>query len=212
MIRFRMIWLSVFVVGLLMALGGVPAMAHKVSVFAWVEADTVYAQSKFYGGKPVVGASVGVYNSSGKKLMTGVTSDTGMFSFAAPAKGDLTIVVDAGSGHRGEWTVKAGEFGQAAAPADTPTIPATAAVAAKVDSLPAQSDSWSATTLDHAQLQQIVEAAVEKKIGPLRQMLADNRQDQPSAKDIVGGIGYIFGLVGIVAYVRSRRGKKEAPA
>jgi len=39
-------------------------------------------------------------------------------------------------------------------------------------------------------------------------MLADIRQDTPSVGDIFAGIGYILGLVGIAAYVQSRK-KKE---
>jgi nickel transport protein len=36
-------------------------------------------------------------------------------------------------------------------------------------------------------------------------MLAETRQSGPGFRDIVGGIGYILGLVGIAAYVHSRR-------
>jgi nickel transport protein len=39
-------------------------------------------------------------------------------------------------------------------------------------------------------------------------MLADIRQKGPTVADIFAGIGYIFGLVGIAAYVHSRK-KKE---
>ena len=93
--------------------------AHKVSIFAWVEDDQVHTQSKFFGGKPVSGAAVRVSDPSGKKLLEGVTSAEGLLSFSIPVKDDLTIVVDAGSGHRGEWTVKRGEFDTKANKADS---------------------------------------------------------------------------------------------
>jgi nickel transport protein len=35
--------------------------------------------------------------------------------------------------------------------------------------------------------------------------LADMRQRGPSLTDILGGIGYIIGLVGVAAYVSSKR-------
>jgi hypothetical protein len=36
-------------------------------------------------------------------------------------------------------------------------------------------------------------------------MLADLQQKGPSIKDIFAGIGYIFGLLGVAAYVQSRK-------
>ena len=35
-----------------------PVLAHKVIIFAWVEGDTVFTESKFAGGKRAVGAQV----------------------------------------------------------------------------------------------------------------------------------------------------------
>ncbi|MBT8340766.1 MAG: hypothetical protein HKP58_13415 [Desulfatitalea sp.] len=41
---------------------------------------------------------------------------------------------------------------------------------------------------------------IQREIAALRADL-----DRPAAKDIVGGIGYIFGLFGVAAFVASRR-------
>jgi len=43
---------------------------------------------------------------------------------------------------------------------------------------------------------------------PIARMLAEIRQKEPTVRDIFAGIGYIFGLAGIAAYVHSRK-KKE---
>ena len=59
-------------------------------------------------------------------------------------------------------------------------------------------------TLSADELLIMVEAALEKKLAPIQRHL--EQQDQgPALKDIFGGIGYIVGLVGLVAYLRSRR-------
>ena len=67
-------------------------------------------------------------------------------------------------------------------------------------------------TIDSAQLEAIVEKAVttalNKKITPLTKMVADLEQKGPSINDIIGGIGYIFGLMGVAIYFSSR--KKQA--
>ena len=91
------------------------ADAHRVVVFAWVEGDTVYVESKFSGGKRVNAGKITVTDPQGKALLTGTTDENGKFSFKIPAKSDLKIVLLAGEGHRGEWTVTADELEMPAA-------------------------------------------------------------------------------------------------
>jgi len=63
--------------------------------------------------------------------------------------------------------------------------------------------------LDVATLQTIVrtavDAAVEKKIAPLRRMLLDQEEKGPGVREIFGGIGYLVGIAGLLAYARSRK-------
>jgi len=61
-------------------------------------------------------------------------------------------------------------------------------------------------TQDQAALQAVVEAAVEKKIAPIRKMLLEDKAKGPGMTEIFGGIGYLVGLAGLLAYARSRKG------
>jgi nickel transport protein len=45
---------------------------------------------------------------------------------------------------------------------------------------------------------------MEKELGPVLKMLAELRGQGPSVSDILGGIGYIFGLMGVGAYFNYR--------
>ncbi len=90
---------------LIFLLGINPAYAHKVMVFAWVDGDTIFTQSKFSGGKKVKGGKIAVYNTHKKILLEGKTDNEGKFSFEVPEKTTLKIVLYAGTGHRAEWTV-----------------------------------------------------------------------------------------------------------
>lgn len=177
----------------------VPALAHKVTLFAWVEGDVIHTQSKFFGGKPVQNAAIEVYDHSGVKLLGGTTTEKGDFSFQIPSKEGFSIVVQAGSGHRGEWTMtKADLQGSVAAEP--------AADSRKSEDIgPRYLPTGGADQVDCAEIQKIVEESLEKKIAPLRKMMVDSRQNQPTVKDILGGIGYIVGIVGIAAYIRARR-------
>ena len=188
------------------------ASAHRVNVFAWVEGDTIYVESKFAGGKKVKAAKIIVMDPRGVELLSGRTNDQGEFSFKVPKPTDLKIVLVAGQGHQGEWTVRAAEI------ADMPskTAPETSAentiqsdqndavFLKPVDSRSAAPD----TAVEPKELEAIIESILDKKLKPITRMLADIRQKGPTVADIFAGIGYIFGLVGIAAYVHSRK-KKE---
>ena len=127
--------------------------AHRVNLFAWVEGDTVYVESKFSGGRGVKAGKITVSDAAGPELLTGMTDENGAFSFKVPKKTDLKIVVEAGTGHRAEWTVAAGEI----------------------------------------------------------QMLAAGKKPEAEKnktfRNVFIGLGFIFGLTAIIAYVRNRRKK-----
>ena len=69
------------------------AEAHRVTVFAWVEGDVVHTQSKFGGGRKPQGATIQVYDQQNILQVEGKTDDQGVFTFKAPGKMDLKIVL-----------------------------------------------------------------------------------------------------------------------
>lgn len=93
-----------------------PALAHRVTIFAYAEGNTIHTESKFVPSTPVKQGKVLVLDAkTGKELLTGQTDDQGKFSFTVPAeaasqKMDLKIVVEAAMGHRGEWLLKADKY------------------------------------------------------------------------------------------------------
>lgn len=185
------------------------ALAHKVTVFAWVEGDTVFGESKFSGGKKAQNAQIIVRDLNGKELLRTQTNEKGEFSFPIPEKTAMRIELIAGMGHKGEWTIPLEDLGETAAAASTRDQGTPAPEpAAKPDSVLAVQ---AAGSIDPAQLEAIVEkavtTAVNKKITPLTKMMADLEQKGPSMNEILGGIGYIFGLMGVAMYFSSRRKK-----
>ena len=99
-----------FLVGCLFSLPIKPVDAHGVNLFAWVEGDTVYVESKFSGGKKVKAGKIIVTDPRGTEIVKGITNEEGEFSFKVPKKTDLTIVLIAGAAHRAEWKISAAEF------------------------------------------------------------------------------------------------------
>jgi nickel transport protein len=193
-------------IGILVCLTPLPALAHKVSIFAWVEGDQIHTQSKFSGGKWVQGGTVTVFDGSANQLLTGQTDEKGEFSFKPPKIDDLTIVLNAGMGHANSWKITADELrATGAEPARKKTSPQ------KVPETHCASASQPQTDgLTEQAIEAIVARQLDAKLKPLTHMLANSQQDGPTIGDIFGGLGYLLGLVGLGAYVRYRREKDSS--
>ena len=179
-----------------------PAFSHKVTVFAWVENDTVHTESRYGGGRPVMQGKIEVFDPQDRKLMEGTTDDEGRLSFTVPQRSDLKIVLNAGMGHANHWWVRADEInaqGQDRVPTERRPAPVTG-----VAMEPVSSDA--SDCLDANTVRQIVLQALETKLAPLEARLAGQR---PPWRDIAGGIGYILGLMGIAVLVRNRKTKGQ---
>ena len=192
-----------FLVPLFLVVGS--ASAHKVMIFAWVEGDTVYTESKFSGGKRVNKGDVMVYDLKGNRLLKGKTNEQGGFSFKIPEKTAIKIVLLAGMGHRAEWTVPLEEIqGIASETSEITTNQST--IAKEPDK---QTQSVSVTNLSPDDIQLAFEKALDKKLKPVMKKFAESREHDPTIKDILGGIGYILGLVGVASYFHYRRKTKD---
>jgi nickel transport protein len=94
-------------------------------------------------------------------------------------------------GHTSHWVIGAEELGIAATP---PAVePNTALV---------ERGATVSTDLDVDTIREIVEQTMEKKLAPLRRQMT--RQNW-GLRDIVAGIGYIIGLMGLASYMHYRK-------
>jgi len=104
---------SLVVLGLLWSLVWiVPAQAHKVNIFAYVEDGKIYTESYFPDGKPVEGGGIEVLDSQNQKVAEGVTNKDGKCVIPVPKKDDLTIVINATMGHKNTFLLKKSELGE----------------------------------------------------------------------------------------------------
>ena len=201
---------AVFLIAVCTLLLAGNAHAHRVSVFAWVQGDTVHVESKFSGGKKVNGGKIVVTDSSGVELLSGKTDNSGEFSFKIPRRTDLKIILEAGMGHRAEWTVPADDMESMAAEEQTPPGKTIAKKELETTdtaqheqhvSIPDQVPAGA----DLAEIEAVVEKALDKKLKPVMKMLTESAENGPTIRDIIGGIGYIIGLIGMAAYLRYRK-------
>lgn len=190
---------------LLIFWGAEAAFAHNVQVFAYAEGAAIKGEALIGGGKKAVNADISVLSADdGKTLLTTSTDNDGNFSFAIGAldpqqTGDLLIVLEAGPGHRAQWLLKAADFrpgsGENKPAAVQPEAPKTI------------NHTAANLTVDEERLRLLIAEVVEEKLGPLKQMIVRQQVRPPGLQEILGGLGYIIGIAGIIAYLASRKRK-----
>ena len=169
------------------------ALAHKVNIFAYVEGATVYTESYFPDGRKVEGGIVEVYDSQGNKLLEGKTNKDGQFNFKPPQHDDLKIIILASLGHRNSYTLSAEEL---AGQVEREKPKEQESEELKIKEI---------TQVDLDQIKRIIDGSLDEKLRPLMRQLTKLQQKEISFTEVVGGIGYIFGLAGIIFYFMSRK-------
>jgi nickel transport protein len=172
-----------------------PVLAHKVIIFAQVEGDTVFTESKFSGGRKATGAQVLVFDRVGKQLLEGKTDNKGEFSFRIPKLTDLRIVLNAGMGHKAEWRIPESEIKEAGGISEK-----------NKDEKPSRSID---AALSKEEIKELIDESLDRKLRPVVRMMTESQSKGPSITEIVGGIGYIFGLMGVAIYFKNRRNKRR---
>lgn len=209
----------ILLISLIFFLSAGVASAHRVVVFAWVDDDTVFTESQFQDGKKAAGGDVTVYDLEGKVLLTGKTDEKGEFSFKIPKPAGMRIVLNAGMGHQGEWTLSDAEVpgssgflekGKTDKPADPLNPESVDITETRSEMMQSPGDAVAAGPdgfPDDKRIEEIVERVLDRKLKPVTRMLAELQQPGPSMSDIFGGIGYIFGLMGVAMYFISKKKK-----
>lgn len=190
---------SAMVFCLVLAVAGL-AQAHRISVYAYVEEGQIKGEGYMPGGGKVSNQQVQLLDAGGKALAETKTDQGGAFSLPLPqAKPPLTLVLNAGAGHRATYELSAADLGIAAPAAPAPSTPAAAKPAAQAVAV-------------SQDLGPQIKKAVEQAVAPLRAQMAEMalRYNEVSLRDIVGGLGWIVGLLGLATYFKARKMAKGA--
>ena len=191
------------------------AWGHKVNVFAYVQGDKVVVEGYFSGNVKAQDSSVEVFDSDGKKILQGKTDTNGMYFFRLAdlpsITGAMKIVLDAGMGHKAVYNLSADELpsptGKAAVSrteVGTKEVQISReAGAPEIGPIPVQ---------DAPVLKKVVAEELDRKIQPILRMLGEQQKllmeqklKGPGVTEIIGGIGWIFGIIGVWTYLISRK-------
>ncbi len=196
------------------------AMAHKVRVFAYESGGEIFTEAKFNNGRPAKNSAIVVMNNAdGAVLIEGLTDDKGLFHFTIPkqAKANkitMNVIVDVGEGHRGSWLLSPSDylFEKNITPSPPPAQHSIQPQSLQPQSSQPQSSQPAkglARDTDYSRLEQIFEKTLEQELAPIIRMLAENKEDKLTLRDILGGLGFIFGIAGMAAYFQSKKTRRE---
>ena len=170
------------------ALAAAPAFGHKVGVFALVNDGVIEGEAYSSGEDTLKNCIVTLLGPDGEKLGETRTQADGTFRFKPTVCVEHMVVVDTGDGHRAEFRVSADEL--------TGTEPVVDQ--AQIEEVP---------TLDD--IEHHIAHAVAREILPLRRQI-DQYERKTRLRDIVAGIGYIFGLAGVVLYFKAGKRRSKS--
>ena len=222
--------LALVALGLVATVGA--AHAHKLKAFATAEGPVVSGYAYFAPGGRAQQADVSITGPGGVEVLKTGVNDQGEFHFVAKQRVDYTITVDGGDSHVASFTIHAGDLPDSLpAPTDGKILPldppGAAPVAASADTMsPSQGDqappsgaasaplaaaSSGLVVTDQAALRAMIRESVAREVNPLREQL-DAFQEQVGWRDVVSGLGYIFGLCGVAYFFGTWRSNRKTPA
>jgi nickel transport protein len=193
-----------------------PAAAHHLTVFASVHGRQIDGEVYFQGGDPAGNAAVAVVGPDGQALGQTQTDQEGKFSFQPRYRCDHTLIVDAGMGHGTQTQVSSDEL-----PLDLPAAPAAGdgdPVTQTTRAAPDVSDHQHAEMSGHSGLTSHDGEHLAAELQALTQQITALRRDlervqsRTRLQDLLGGIGYILGIMGLAFYFLGVRRKERRTA
>lgn len=181
--------------------------AHKLNLFVWAEQGSITVESSLSGGRKLVQGTVQVINTrTGEVVVTGESDHQGIFSFTVPQtllaeSPPLDIIVSGGDGHQAHWTIKAADYGGAAGDDSASTVAGETVELSKP--LAAAVDNC----LSRAEFESLLDQHLEIKLAPIRKNIGSLVTAPPTFAEIAGGVGYLIGFAGILAWLQSRKNK-----
>ncbi len=175
-----------------------PAGAHNVVGGVYAVGSSIEGEVGFSNGDMAkAGTPVQVFDGAGNRLGETEIDAEGLFVFTARQRIDHRFHADLSAGHVLDLVLPAEEL-PASLPGAEPVAVAEVVSAAAV----------AVTGADQTQLELLIEQAVARQVKPLRKELAAYKE-KANLQDLLGGIGYIFGLCGLGIWLRQRQKDKQ---
>ncbi len=181
---------------------------HRIDVFCYTEDNVIKCYSKFSTGTPVRYGKYQVYIRK-KLIYEGKSDDQGNFVYKIPKEllnnpKDLKIVCIAEMGHENYWIVKKEEYAtniQKEPSSDNDFFD-------EEEDLSKENKTTQTThqaSIDIIRLEKSIRKIIASELSPIKLELVKLQEPKIDLRDILGGIGYIFGIMGIIMYFKSQK-------
>lgn len=179
------------------------AMAHKLNVFAYSEDSSILGEAYFNDGAPARNCEVLVKaEGDGSVVGRGRTDEDGKFTVNIDPSNRkiVSVVVDGGMGHLGRVNINLSSFDNSTDMSDSNSTDKVPMEEEQIENLVA--------TLDEKEIASIVKSVLRSEIEPLHAEIIQLRKElsKPGFNQIIGGVGYIFGLIGITLWFKKGSG------
>jgi nickel transport protein len=175
---------------LLLALLPLSVHAHRLKVFAAADGEVIRGSVYFVGGGECKDVAVHVQTSNGEPLGKVTTDAAGGFVFTPKQAVAHRFVVRLANGHQADCTVSAAVVQAMFADVSPPSSPPSPASAAAAGPPATDADAPAA-------------AATAAQVRELRRDL-QRLEEHLRWRDVLGAVGYIFGLFGFVVLFKAR--------
>lgn len=195
-----------------------PALAHKMVVFATGADHAIEGEVYFHGGEPARDVKVTLVASGDQVVGETTTDREGKFRFPVRFRCDYRVIADAGAGHGAEYTVPADELpadlpqrGAEDRPGKKPSEPAVSPVPDEhAAATPSESHDEPLAVPDADRGNADVEA-IGRQVAALRRDF-DRYRNELRLRDVLGGLGYLLGIMGTAFYFLGVRRKEKHTA
>ncbi|MGB0732993.1 MAG: hypothetical protein ACPGPF_04485 [Pontibacterium sp.] len=190
-----------FALSLCISFFATSAYAHNVIGGVYAIGELIEGEVGFSNGDMAkAGSEIIVSDSAGNELGRAYTDADGLFAYTATARIDHHFYANLSSGHVLQTSLPAEELPD--------TLPGDGVVNGNAGKKAPNLINAEAISGDQVALALMIEKAVAKQVKPLRQELAAYKE-KTGLRDIIGGIGYIFGLCGVAIWWREREKAKQ---
>lgn len=158
------------------------AAAHAIHIFAAFEGELIEGRVYFEGDEPAAGLTVNVFSPEGDPRGVSETDVEGRFTYSPKRMEPLKFVVETIEGHRASLTIDL-----------------------------ARNEVHEEVEIERHELLpeaigKLVDRAVAREVRPVLEEL-DRLENSIRLQDVIGGIGYIVGVMGLIALWKARVGK-----
>ena len=175
------------------------AAAHNVVGGVYATGFEIEGEAGFSNGSMAnAGTIVKITDQAGIPLGEVLTDDEGFFTFTAKKRITHVFKINMGAGHQLTMQLPAEELPESLS----------ADLQMSHQLITSRSVNNETPVIANQTTSLMLEKAIAKQIKPLRQEI-QSLKEKSGLRDILGGIGYIFGLLGLVAFLRERKLKAK---